>query len=77
MLDILKDSTAPMHHCKQIKEFGQGGNSRDVLKLFLVSTHAGDLGTNLTAADPSFFTIKTGTCGWISKLRIKHIVLVK
>lgn len=70
MLDILEDwatelkgwsicridgSTAPMDRREQMNKFQQGGNSRDAPKLFLLSTRAGGLGINLTAADTVIF----------------------
>ncbi|KAG1840030.1 SNF2 family N-terminal domain-containing protein [Suillus tomentosus] len=70
MLDILEDwatelkgwpicridgSTAPMDRREQMNKFQQGGNSLDAPKLFLLSTRAGGLGINLTAADTVIF----------------------
>lgn len=70
MLDVLEDwatelkgwsicridgSTAPMDRREQMNKFQQGGNSRDAPKLFLLSTRAGGLGINLTAADTVIF----------------------
>ncbi|KAG2144397.1 SNF2 family N-terminal domain-containing protein [Suillus bovinus] len=70
MLDILEDwatelkgwsicridgSTAPMDRREQMNKFQQGGSSRDAPKLFLLSTRAGGLGINLTAADTVIF----------------------
>ncbi|KAG1842613.1 SNF2 family N-terminal domain-containing protein [Suillus subluteus] len=70
MLDILEDwatelkgwsicridgSTAPMDRREQMNKFQQGGDSRDAPKLFLLSTRAGGLGINLTAADTVIF----------------------
>jgi len=48
-------STAPMDRREQMNKFQQGGNSRDAPKLFLLSTRAGGLGINLTAADTVIF----------------------
>jgi ATP-dependent DNA helicase len=70
MLDVLEDwatelkgwsicridgSTAPMERREQMNKFQQGGNSHDAPKLFLLSTRAGGLGINLTAADTVIF----------------------
>ncbi|KAG2366139.1 SNF2 family N-terminal domain-containing protein [Suillus spraguei] len=70
MLDVLEDwatelkgwsicridgSTAPMERREQMNKFQQGGDSRDAPKLFLLSTRAGGLGINLTAADTVIF----------------------
>ncbi|KAG1824917.1 SNF2 family N-terminal domain-containing protein [Suillus subaureus] len=70
MLDVLEDwatelkgwsicridgSTAPMDRREQMNKFQQGGNSHDAPKLFLLSTRAGGLGINLTAADTVIF----------------------
>ncbi|KAG2031003.1 SNF2 family N-terminal domain-containing protein [Suillus americanus] len=70
MLDVLEDwatelkgwsicridgSTAPLDRREQMNKFQQGGNSRDAPKLFLLSTRAGGLGINLTAADTVIF----------------------
>ncbi|KAG1792327.1 SNF2 family N-terminal domain-containing protein [Suillus plorans] len=70
MLDVLEDwatelkgwpicridgSTAPMDRREQMNKFQQGGNSLDAPKLFLLSTRAGGLGINLTAADTVIF----------------------
>ncbi|KAG2128506.1 SNF2 family N-terminal domain-containing protein [Suillus cothurnatus] len=70
MLDVLEDwatelkgwsicridgSTAPMERREQMNKFQQGGNSHDAPRLFLLSTRAGGLGINLTAADTVIF----------------------
>ncbi|KAG2090129.1 SNF2 family N-terminal domain-containing protein [Suillus discolor] len=70
MLDVLEDwatelkgwpicridgSTAPMDRREQMNKFQKGGNSPNAPKLFLLSTRAGGLGINLTAADTVIF----------------------
>ncbi|KAG2118620.1 SNF2 family N-terminal domain-containing protein [Suillus clintonianus] len=70
MLDVLEDwatelkgwsicridgSTAPLDRREQMNKFQQGGDSHDAPKLFLLSTRAGGLGINLTAADTVIF----------------------
>ncbi|KAF7305235.1 SNF2 family DNA-dependent ATPase [Mycena chlorophos] len=70
MLDILEDwavdmkgwnicridgSTPPLERRDQMDEFQNGGDAPDAPKLFLLSTQAGGLGVNLTAADTVIF----------------------
>lgn len=48
-------STAPLERREQMSKFQSGGDAPDAPCLFLLSTRAGGLGVNLTAADTVIF----------------------
>lgn len=48
----------------QMKEFNEGGDSKDACKLFLLSTRAGGLGVNLVAADTVIFYDSDWVCSF-------------
>lgn len=48
-------STPPLERREQMEKFQNGGDKPDAPILFLLSTRAGGLGINLTAADTVIF----------------------
>jgi ATP-dependent DNA helicase len=48
-------STGPLERRAEMERFQKGGNKPDAPRLFLLSTRAGGLGINLTAADTVVF----------------------
>jgi len=65
-------STGPLQRREEMDRFQRGGNAPDAPRLFLLSTRAGGLGINLTAADTVVFYDQDWVRG--SLLRKSYIV---
>jgi len=61
-------STGPLERRAQMDCFQQGGNKPDAPRLFLLSTRAGGLGINLTAADTVIFYDQD----WVRTFELKN-----
>ena len=59
-------STGPLERRVEMDRFQQGGDKPDAPRLFLLSTHAGGLGINLTTADTVVFYDQDWVCSFCS-----------
>ena len=64
-------STAPLDRREQMARFQNGGDDPKAPRLFLLSTRAGGLGINLTAADTVIFYDQDWVCVY------KHFLLIE